>query len=87
MNGSLDVVMNPLSLLNHDSLIDDEAIELTVPFDPRYANPCPSPMFKLVVLAVVNDPYVVEEFVNVWRAVHVLAFPRLSETVLAVPPL
>ncbi len=44
-------------------------------------------VFRFVVLAVANDPYVVEEFVNVWRAVHVLAFPRLSETVLAVPPL
>ena len=28
------------SLLNHDSLIDDEAMVETIPFDPVYAKPC-----------------------------------------------
>ena len=35
-------VRNPESLLNHDSLIDDEAIVLTCPAVPRYVNPCVS---------------------------------------------
>jgi hypothetical protein len=43
---------------------------------------------RFVVEAVRNDEYIVdEEYPNVWRAVHVLAFPRLRPTVLAVPPL
>jgi hypothetical protein len=48
-------VRNPASLLNHDSLIDDEAIALTAPFDPVNRKPCPVPRFRLVVLAVWND--------------------------------
>ena len=35
-------VRNPLSLLNHERRIDDEAIEFTCPADPKYANPCVS---------------------------------------------
>ncbi len=42
VNGSLDVVMKLESLLNHDSLIDDEAIVCTNPLVPVYANPCVS---------------------------------------------
>ena len=38
VNGKPKVV-NPVSLLNHDRLIDDEAIELIDPPEPRYANP------------------------------------------------
>jgi hypothetical protein len=52
---SFVAVINPASLLNHDSLIDDDAIALTAPFDPVNRKPCPVPMFKLVVLAVWND--------------------------------
>ena len=37
VNGS---VINARSLLNHDSLIDDEAIVDTNPFVPVYVNPC-----------------------------------------------
>ena len=37
---SFVAVMNPASLLNHDSLIDDEAIVDTNPFVPVYVNPC-----------------------------------------------
>ena len=33
-------VMNPLSLLNQDSLIDDDAIVCASPFVPRYVKPC-----------------------------------------------
>ena len=33
-------VKNPASLLNHESLIDDDAIVLTCPLEPVYANPC-----------------------------------------------
>ena len=54
-------VRNPASLLNHDSLIDDEAVALTSPLDPVNRKPCPVPMFRLVVDAVVNDAYVVDE--------------------------
>ena len=32
--------VNPASLLNQDSCIDDEAIVLTLPFVPVYVNPC-----------------------------------------------
>jgi hypothetical protein len=43
---------------------------------------------RFVVEAVRNEEYIVdEEYPNVWRAVQVLAFPRLRPTVLAVPPL
>ena len=48
-------VRNPASLLNHDRLIDDEAIALTAPFDPVNRKPCPVPRLRLVVLAVWND--------------------------------
>jgi len=41
---------------------------------------------RLVVDAVVNDPYVVEENANVCSAVHELALPRLSESVPDAPP-
>ncbi len=34
------LVMNPASLLNHERLTDDEAIELTLPDEPMYAKPC-----------------------------------------------
>ena len=33
-------VRNPESLLNHDSLTDDEAIVFSCPPVPRYAKPC-----------------------------------------------
>ena len=35
-------VMNPLSLLNHESLTEEEAMVFTCPLVPVYANPCPS---------------------------------------------
>ena len=41
MNGKAYDV-KPESLLNQDSLIDDEAIVLTCPFVPVYVNPCDS---------------------------------------------
>jgi hypothetical protein len=42
---------------------------------------------RFVVLAVMNEEYAVdEEYASVWRAVHVLAFPRLRPIVLAVAP-
>ena len=40
---TLDVngnTVNPVSLLNQDSCIDDDAIEFTFPPVPRYVNPC-----------------------------------------------
>ena len=54
-------VRNPASLLNHDNRIDDEAVALTAPFDPVNRKPCPVPMFRLVVLAVLNDAYAVDD--------------------------
>ena len=33
-------VRKPASLLNHERLIDDDAIVCTSPFDPVYAKPC-----------------------------------------------
>ena len=36
------LVMNLLSLLNHDSLTDDDAMVETRPFVPVNANPCDS---------------------------------------------
>ena len=54
-------VRNPASLLNHDRLIDDEAIALTAPLLPVNRKPCPVPRFRLVVLAVWNDEYVVDD--------------------------
>jgi hypothetical protein len=35
-------VTNPASLLNQERLIEEDAIELTLPADPMYANPCES---------------------------------------------
>ncbi len=68
------------SLLNQDRLMDDEAIEFIFPFDPTYAKPCPRPIFKLVVDAVINEEYAVdEEYPNV-------ILPKLSIVVVAVPP-
>ena len=34
------LVMNPASLLNHESCTDDDAIEFTFPVDPIYEKPC-----------------------------------------------
>ncbi len=48
-------VRKPASLLNHDRLIDDDAIEFSLPFVPMYVKPCPSPTFRFVVEAVTND--------------------------------
>ena len=48
-------------MLNHDSLIDEDAIALTPPFDPVNRKPCPVPMFRLVVEAMLNEAYVVDE--------------------------
>ena len=42
MNGKLYEV-KPVSLVNHERLIEDEAMELTFPLEPRYVKPCPSP--------------------------------------------
>ena len=39
MNGKAYEV-NPASLLNQERLIEDDAMELTLPADPMYANPC-----------------------------------------------
>jgi hypothetical protein len=39
VNASYEV-RKPASLLNHDSLIDDDAIVCTRPFVPVYVNPC-----------------------------------------------
>lgn len=44
------------------------------------------PTVRFVVLAVVNDPYVVDEYANVCSAVHELALPRLREIVELLPP-
>ena len=41
MNGNAPAdVTNPASLLNHESLTEDEAIVFTCPAEPVYANPC-----------------------------------------------
>ncbi len=61
-------VRNPASLLNHDRLIDDEAIVCTSPFVPRYVNPCVSdgrkrdPKYPDVEDAYVDESSVVEAF-------------------------
>lgn len=44
------------------------------------------PTVRFVVLAVVNDPYVVEENANVCSAVHELALPRFRDRVEFEPP-
>ena len=70
-------VRNPASLLNHDSFTDDEAIVDTSPLLPVNAKPCVSdgiysvPMLAVVAEAYVNDPRVVDELLNVCRAVNV----------------
>ena len=43
-------------------------------------------MTRLVVLAVVNDPYVVDEYANVCSAVHELGLARLRDIVELLPP-
>ncbi len=53
-------VRNPLSLLNHDSLTDDEAIVFSCPPVPRYAKPCDGDVNRVLPL-------------NVWLAVNVFA--------------
>ena len=71
--------MNPASLLNHDSLIDDEAIVETIPLLPVNAKPCDRDgIYSVPTLATVddeyvNDPRVVDELLNVLSADHVLA--------------
>ena len=69
-------------------------VEFRVSAPPEFVRPVPSSdvnvepfSIRFVVLAVVNDPYVVDEYANVCSAVHELGFVRLSPTVLAVPPL
>ena len=47
-------LVNPASLLNHDSLIDDEAIDCTSPLDPMYEKPCVRSV-SLVPFSVVDD--------------------------------
>jgi hypothetical protein len=42
VNGSLDEVIKPESLLNHDNFTDDEAMVETSPFVPVKAKPCDS---------------------------------------------
>ena len=43
VNGKAKVdVRNPASLVNHESLTDDEAMVETIPFDPVKAKPCDS---------------------------------------------
>ena len=44
------------------------------------------PTVRFVVEAVVNDPYVVDEYANVCRPVHELGLVRLSEIVELLPP-
>lgn len=68
-------------------------VESSVRAPPVFVSPEPSsdvnvepPSVRLVVDAVVNDPYVVDENANVCSAVHELALPRLSEIVEFVPP-
>ena len=53
-------VRNPLSLLNQDSLTDDEAIVFSCPPVPRYAKPCDGDVNRVLPL-------------NVWLAVNVFA--------------
>jgi hypothetical protein len=48
------------SLLNHDSLIDDEAIVFSCPFDPTYEKPCE----RDGVNSVPNDPTVDDAYPN-----------------------
>jgi len=43
VNGNApEEVTNPASLLNQERLIEDDAVEFTLPLDPMYANPCES---------------------------------------------
>jgi len=71
-------LVNPLSLLNQDSCIDDEAILFTLPPVPRYAKPCNRdgrfsvPMLAIVLDAYVNDARVVVVFPKVLSAVNTL---------------
>jgi hypothetical protein len=44
------------------------------------------PTVRFVVLAVTNDPYVVDENANDCSAVHELALPRFRDRVEAEPP-
>jgi hypothetical protein len=39
---------------------------LNSPFDPTYPYPCPEPIDSCVVEAEVNDPYVVDEKLNLF---------------------
>ena len=74
-------VRNPASLLNQDSLIDDEAIVFTLPFVPVYVNPCA----RLGSDRVPANSDVDEEYVNEARVVVVeMAEVGLVAVVLAV---
>ena len=68
-------------------------VESSVRAPPVFVSPEPSsdvnvepPSVRFVVDAVVNDPYVVDEYANVCSAVHELALPRLREMVELLPP-
>jgi hypothetical protein len=70
------------SIVSTPATLDNPVPRSEVNVDP--------PNVKLVVEAVVNDPYVVEEFANVCRAVHVFGLVRsrlnaLPEYVSPVP--
>ena len=67
VNGKAEVE-KPASLLNHERLIDDEAILLACPFDPTNEKPCArfgvnsDPKYPLVDDDVLNEAYpVVDE--------------------------
>jgi hypothetical protein len=66
------------SLLNHESCTDDEAIVLTCPFVPVYANPCARlgndnvPIEACVLDEYPNEARVVDVLENVFRAVNTL---------------
>ena len=74
----LSDVRNPLSLLNQDSLIDDEAMVPTIPSVPVNAKPWVRdgiyrvPTFAIVDDEYPNDPRVVDELEKVLSADHVL---------------
>lgn len=68
-------------------------VESSVSAPPVFVSPEPSSdvnvepfSTRFVVDAVMNDPYVVDEYANVCSAVHEFALPRLSEMVELLPP-
>ena len=68
-------------------------VEFRVSAPPEFVRPVPSSdvnvepfSIRFVVEAVVNDPYVVDEYANVCSAVHELALPRFRDIVELLPP-